>query len=81
MYNSIVVSSPSPKPHNWAGECASDILHTACATASTASWADVIYYASETQGSQQARRDVHAAEVCNRECTELFNTKQGLGER
>lgn len=29
----------------------------------------------------KARRDEHTAEVCNRECTELFKTKQGLCKR
>lgn len=55
MYNNVVVSQPSPKPHPWAGVCGTDILHTVCATVSTASWADVIYYAFETQGRQQAQ--------------------------
>lgn len=55
IYISVAVSQPSPKPHPWAGECEADILHTVGATVSTASWADVIYYASETQGRQLAQ--------------------------
>lgn len=55
MHNGVVVSSPSPKPHPWAGECETDILHTTCATVLTASRAHVLYYGSETQGTQQAK--------------------------
>lgn len=75
MFNIIVVSPRSPKPHPRASEA--DILYMTCgASVTNASWAHVMYYviwktketASMYGGSLQG------------ECPELYNTKQSLVE-